>query len=113
MVLLIVESRTGVMVSGPDITTRGVTSSELEAELVDLARASVEQRILELAPATLLDWEEAKDEIRLAARRAHKQNSGTQADCANHHPHYLRESGVPTDTGHRHRSSGISCLALR
>lgn len=68
-VLLVVESSTGAVVSGPDISTRGVTSYELEAELVDAARASVDQRISELGPVTPEEWESTKDELRLAARR--------------------------------------------
>lgn len=68
-VVLVVERESGRLVVGPDLSSKGLTFEEVEPELMEGARFAVEEQLALLAPASLEQWENAKDEIRLAVRR--------------------------------------------
>jgi len=68
-VALAVQSRTGILLSGPEVISVGVTYLEPESELVAGIRKAVEDRVGELAPRSPEEWEQAKEGIRLAVRR--------------------------------------------
>jgi ribonuclease J len=68
-VVLVVERESGRRVAGPDLASKGLTFEEVEPELMEGARFAVEEQLALLAPASLEQWENAKDEIRLAVRR--------------------------------------------
>jgi ribonuclease J len=67
--VIVIERDTGKLVSGPSICSRGVTFEEVEPELMESTQISVEERLAELDPQSPQDWENSKDEIRLAVRR--------------------------------------------
>lgn len=66
---VVISEKTGILLKGPDLCSRGVTFQEVEGELLEGARAAVTQRLTELSPKTPTDWEKAREEIRLAIRR--------------------------------------------
>ncbi len=68
-VVMAVEAQTGRLVSGPELHSLGVTFSEVEPELMDGVRAGLLERMEELSPKSFEEWEESKEEIRLAVRR--------------------------------------------
>ncbi|MFH0822048.1 MAG: ribonuclease J [Pseudomonadota bacterium] len=69
MAVIGVNRETGELVSGPSLTSLGVTYQDLETELMQGATEAVGERLTELAPGTPAEWEAARDEIRLAIRR--------------------------------------------
>ncbi len=75
-VVLAVDGESGRVVSGPEVSSVGVTFEEVEAELLEGARVAVEERLAELDPNSLEQWEASKDEIRLAVRRHIKRILG-------------------------------------
>jgi len=68
-VAIVVGKETGEIVSGPAVISRGVTYQDTEPELIEGTRKAVEAVLIELDPRTLEDWDEARERIRLAARR--------------------------------------------
>lgn len=69
IVALAVSKDHGALVSGPELHSLGVTFEEVEKELLDKVTDAVNERLLELKPQNLVQWEESKEEIRLAVRR--------------------------------------------
>ena len=57
------------VLAGPLLSSWGVTYQDVEPELMDNARIALEARVAELDPKTPDDWEQAKEDIRLAVRR--------------------------------------------
>ncbi|MEJ2718083.1 MAG: ribonuclease J [Deltaproteobacteria bacterium] len=68
-VVLAVQGGTGEVVSGPEVFSRGLTYEELEPELLDGTRQAVERLIAGLDLGDPEEWEEVRDQIRLAVRR--------------------------------------------
>ncbi|MGD9817712.1 MAG: ribonuclease J [Desulfomonilaceae bacterium] len=66
---IVVSEETGAMVKEPQLHSRGVTFQDVETELLEGARNAVIERLKELAPKTMPDWEVAREEVRLAVRR--------------------------------------------
>jgi len=75
-VVLVVEKNSGQVVSGPELYSRGVTYDEVEPELMGEVRLALEERLAELNPRSLVQWEDAKDDIRLSVRRTIKRIFG-------------------------------------
>lgn len=69
IVAIAIAKETGEIVSGPEVFSRGVTYQDTEPELIDGTRKAVEAVLADLDPRTSGDWEEAREQIRLAARR--------------------------------------------
>jgi ribonuclease J len=69
MVSLAVSVHTGCLVAGPKLDSIGVTFEEVEQELLDKVAEAVQERLRDLSPCTPSQWEDAKEEIRLAVRR--------------------------------------------
>jgi ribonuclease J len=67
-VTLVVDQNCRVLI-GPEFYSRGVTFDEVEPELLEGVRIDVEEKLAYLDPQTFQDWENSKDEIRLAVRR--------------------------------------------
>ncbi|MBI4966200.1 MAG: ribonuclease J [Desulfomonile tiedjei] len=68
-VALAIAKESGKLVSGPDLSSLGVTFEEVEQELLDSVRAVLMDRLAELNPRTLEDWEASRQDIRLVVRR--------------------------------------------
>jgi ribonuclease J len=68
-VVLAVERESGRLLAGPQLNSLGVTFNEVEPELMERVRTSVTERLTELAPKSFEEWEETREEIRLAVRR--------------------------------------------
>lgn len=68
-VVVAVEETSGRLVSGPELHSLGVTFSEVEPELMESVRSGLMERVEELSPKSLQEWEDSKEEIRLAVRR--------------------------------------------
>ena len=66
---LVISEHSGMLLAEPQLHSRGVTFHDVETELLDGAKAAVMDRLSELSPQTLDDWEKARDEVRLAIRR--------------------------------------------
>jgi ribonuclease J len=69
IVTLAVSQDSGKLLAGPELHSLGVTFEEVEQELLEGAKISLEERLAEINPQGLIQWEESKDEIRLAVRR--------------------------------------------
>jgi ribonuclease J len=69
VVALVVNLATGALSGGPQLSSRGVTFEEIEPQILEDARIAMQQKLSELSPKTMEQWENAKDEIRLAVRR--------------------------------------------
>jgi ribonuclease J len=68
-IVLVVSSHDGRLLSGPELSSIGVTYEEIEPELMEGAKKAILERISGFHPAGLNDWQEIRDDIRLAARR--------------------------------------------
>jgi len=68
-VVMVVGTDTGRLLSGPAVFSRGVTYQELEPDLIAGARRAARERLAELDPRTPEQWEQSKEQIRLAVRR--------------------------------------------
>ncbi|MFH0958446.1 MAG: ribonuclease J [Pseudomonadota bacterium] len=68
-IVLVVSSHDGRLLSGPELSSIGVTYDEIEPELMQGAKNAILERISDLNPANPNDWEDVRDDIRLAARR--------------------------------------------
>lgn len=66
---LTISEKTGKLLKEPQLHSRGVTFQDVETELLDGAKQAVMDRLAELSPQTLGDWEKVRDEVRLAIRR--------------------------------------------
>jgi ribonuclease J len=75
-VVVVLKEESGELVCGPEISSVGVTFEEIEPELMDGARIALEERLAELNPTTLRQWEDCREEIRLAVRRHIKRILG-------------------------------------
>jgi ribonuclease J len=67
--VVVVKSDTGELLAGPDLYSVGVTFDEVEDELLEGARIAAEERLAEIDPKSLAQWEGSKEAIRLAIRR--------------------------------------------
>ncbi len=68
-VVVAVEMATGNLLAGPELYSVGVTFDEVEPELLEGARIALEERLAEIDPQTVAQWENAREDIRLAVRR--------------------------------------------
>lgn len=68
-VVVVIREETGELLYGPELRSLGVTFEEVEPELMEGATIALEERLAELNPASADQWENARDEIRLAVRR--------------------------------------------
>jgi len=68
-VVLAVARESLKLVTGPELRSLGVTFHEVEPELLEGVRHAVEERLAELSPCTHDQWEESREEVRLAVRR--------------------------------------------
>jgi ribonuclease J len=68
-VVFAVQGDTGEIVSGPEVFSRGLTYEELEPELLAGTRQAVETLLTGLDLQDSEEWEEVRDQIRLAVRR--------------------------------------------
>lgn len=68
-IVLVVSSHDGRLLSGPELSSIGVTYDEIEPELMEGARKAILERISDLHPTGPNDWENVRDDIRLVARR--------------------------------------------
>lgn len=75
-VVLVVEKNSGWLLSGPGLYSRGVTYDEVEPELMQEVRKALEERLADLNPQNVVQWEDAKEEIRLSVRRTIKRIFG-------------------------------------
>ncbi len=69
VVALVVNTASGLLSGGPQLSSRGVTFEEIEPQVLENARLALQQKLTELSPKTVEQWENARDEIRLAVRR--------------------------------------------
>jgi ribonuclease J len=75
-VVVVLNGESGELICGPEISSVGVTFEEIEAELMDGARMALEERLAEINPTTIQQWEDAREEIRLVVRRHIKRILG-------------------------------------
>jgi ribonuclease J len=67
--VLVIDSATGKRISGPELHSKGVTFEEAEPELLEGARIAVEEQLAFIDPVSAAQWEDTREEIRLAIRR--------------------------------------------
>jgi ribonuclease J len=68
-VVVVIAADTGKLITGPELYSVGVTFDEVEPELLEGARIALEERLAEIDPKTVTQWEDAREDIRLAVRR--------------------------------------------
>jgi ribonuclease J len=68
-VVLAVGKESGKLISGPELSSLGVTFEEVEQELLDVVCSALKVRLAELDPREPDDWEAAREDIRLLVRR--------------------------------------------
>jgi ribonuclease J len=68
-VVVVVAFDSGDLLAGPELYSVGVTFDEVEPELLEGARIALEERLAEIDPRTFAQWENAREDIRLAVRR--------------------------------------------
>lgn len=68
-VVVVIAAETGSLIAGPELYSVGVTFDEVEPELLEGARIALEERLAEIDPRSVEQWENAREEIRLAVRR--------------------------------------------
>jgi ribonuclease J len=69
VVVLVVEKATARLISGPDLSSKGVTFDEVAPELLDNARSTLAELLALLDPVSVEEWERIKEDIRLCVRR--------------------------------------------
>jgi ribonuclease J len=69
IVVLTVDGGTGEPAARPQIISQGVTGPETEPQLLAGIQEAVENTIIEINPGSHEQWEEAREQIRLTARR--------------------------------------------
>ncbi len=67
--VLVINKETGSAVAGPEVHSLGVTFDEVAPELLEGVRIAIGERLAELDPGTMEEWDNSKEEIRLAVRR--------------------------------------------
>lgn len=68
-VAVAVDRESGRLVSGPELSSLGVTFEEVEPELLEGVRSALKDRLAELDPRDHDEWETSKEDIRLLVRR--------------------------------------------
>jgi ribonuclease J len=68
-VVIVVDLESGKSLIGPELCSKGVTFEDTESDLLQGARIAVEEKLAALNPTNPDQWENAKEEIRLAVRR--------------------------------------------
>jgi len=68
-VVFVISSHDGRILSGPELSSIGVTYDEIEPELMEGIRSSILDRIADLHPSMAKDWDGARQEVRLLTRR--------------------------------------------
>ncbi|MBI5251635.1 MAG: ribonuclease J [Desulfomonile tiedjei] len=68
-VVIVVDRESCRRVSGPEFFSKGLTFEEVEPELFEGALHAVEEQLAVLDPTSLDQWENSKEDIRLAVRR--------------------------------------------
>jgi len=68
-VVLAVGEESGQLISGPELSSLGVTFEEVEPELLDGVLPALKDRLAALDPRGPDDWEASKQDIRLLVRR--------------------------------------------
>lgn len=75
-VVVVLNGESEELICGPEISSVGVTFEEIEPELMEGVRTALEERLAELNPTTLQQWEDSREEIRLTVRRHIKRILG-------------------------------------
>jgi len=73
LAVLAIHQRSGEIVAGPDLVSRGVVGEEASPEVLDAARGAVMEALVALNPESRTDPAEVKEEIRRALRRYFKR----------------------------------------
>jgi ribonuclease J len=68
-VVLVVNGLTHQLIRGPHLSSRGVTFNETEPQVLENAKHAIKEKLHELGPKSFEQWENAKEEVRLAVRR--------------------------------------------
>ncbi|MGC8602883.1 MAG: ribonuclease J [Desulfomonilaceae bacterium] len=68
-IVFVVSIHDGRILSGPELSSIGVTYEEIEPELMGGIRSAIMERISDLNPNSSKDWDIVRDEVRLLARR--------------------------------------------
>ncbi len=68
-VAVVVEEGSGELLSGPELHSVGVTFEDVEPELLAIVRSAVVERLDEICPESVEEWENSKEDIRLVVRR--------------------------------------------
>lgn len=68
-VVLAVGKESGKLISGPELSSLGVTFEEVEPELLDAVCSALKERLIQLDPVKPDDWEASREDIRLLVRR--------------------------------------------
>ncbi|MFH1112412.1 MAG: ribonuclease J [Pseudomonadota bacterium] len=68
-VVLVINKETGRTIAGPEVRSQGVTFDEVEPELLEGVRISIEEQLAELDPGTPEEWNHYEEQIRRAVRR--------------------------------------------
>ena len=73
LAVLAIHQRSGEIVAGPDLVSRGVVGEEASPEVLEAARGAVMEALVALNPESRTDPAEVKEEIRRALRRYFKR----------------------------------------
>jgi len=74
--IMVVKGRTGELVSGPDIITRGVFFAERGGEILERAKARLLEMWQEVSKAGRSDETELEEEVRRVLKRFFKKEMG-------------------------------------
>src|SRR5439155_130990 len=73
LAVLAIHQRSGEIVAGPDLVSRGVVGEEASPEVLDAARGAVMEALAALNPESRTDPAEVKEAVRRALRRYFKR----------------------------------------
>ena len=73
LAVLAIHQRSGEIVAGPDLVSRGVVGEEANPEVLEAARGAVMEALAALNPESRTDPAEVKEEVRRALRRYFKR----------------------------------------
>ena len=73
LAVLAIHQRSGEIVAGPDLVSRGVVAEEASPEVLEPARAAVLEALAAINPESRTDPAEVKEEVRRALRRYFKR----------------------------------------
>jgi ribonuclease J len=73
LAVLAIHQRSGEIVAGPDLVSRGVVGEETNPEVLEAARGAVMEALAALNPESRTDPAEVKEEVRRALRRYFKR----------------------------------------